>query len=278
MNKHIDLIRQLDNKPNHTRLEIIVNYLKEMGIDYRRQEYATGVNLVVDLGDTGKRVGISSHFDRVPAAPGANDNSSAIAVCMNIMEKFQERKNNGIGLRIFFFDEEETGLKGSAAYTNRYGVEDLLGLINLELVGIGDQLAIWPVNQNASGALLETFERSSKAQHLTTRRFDKIVTNTADHLSFRRAGLADAFTITCISDKDIEAAGHYYSALAQGAHTEALLRILSQAPIFINYHQPGDTYDKIEEKAILMTSSAVWDTIISIPSFSSSFPSRCKNP
>ena len=262
VNNYIDLIKQLDNKPNHTRLEIIMNYLKEAGIDYRKQEYATGVNLVVDLGDTDKRVGVSSHFDRVQATPGANDNSSAMAVCMDIIEKFQERKNNGIGLRIFFFDEEETGLKGSTAYIKRYGVEDLLGLINLELVGIGDKLAIWPVDQSASGTLLETFERSSKEQNIATRRFDKIITNTADHLSFRQAGLADSFTITCISDKDIEAAGLYYSALAQGVHTEALLQILSQAPIFINYHQPEDTYDKIEEKAIIMTSSVVWDTVL----------------
>src|SRR5260221_13606578 len=94
--KYIDLIQQLDNKPNYTRLEIIVNYLKEYGVDYRMQEYATGVNLVVDLGNADKRIGVSSHFDRVQTAPGANDNSSAIAVCMNMIRSFQEKKNNEI--------------------------------------------------------------------------------------------------------------------------------------------------------------------------------------
>jgi hypothetical protein len=73
-------------------------------------------------------------------------------------------------LRIFFFDEEETGLKG------------------------------------------------------------------ADHLPFRIAGLSEAFAITCISDRDIETANQYYEAMQKGANIETLLKILSQAPIFVNYH------------------------------------------
>ena len=137
----------------------------------------------------------------------------------------------------------------------------MLGLINLELVGLGDKLAIWPVNQASSGSVLEMLEQCSKACKIETRRFDRIVTNMADHLSFQRAGLADSFTITCISDKDIEAANRYYKAMREGAGKEALLKILSQAPIFANYHKPGDSYDKIDPKAILMVSSVVWDTI-----------------
>ncbi|HWK04252.1 MAG TPA: M28 family peptidase [Puia sp.] len=262
MSNCIDLIKQLDKKSNDKRRQIIVDCLKEYGVDYRVQEYATGTNLVVDLGEGDRRIGVGSHFDRVPEAPGANDNGSAIAVCIEIIKTFQERGNKEMGLRIFFFDEEETGLKGSSAFTRQYGVDDMAGLINLELVGIGDKIAIWPVDQDFPGKLLETFEQCAKNKNIWTRRFDKIIANTADHLSFRRAGLADAFTLTCISDKDIEAAGRYYEAMARGADTATLSMILSQAPVFKNYHQAGDSYDKIEERAILMTSSVVWDTII----------------
>jgi len=263
---HIDLIKQLDFKPDHERMEIIAGWLTQYGVPYRVQKYPTGTNLVADLGITEKRIGISSHFDRIPESPGANDNGSAIAVCLAIIKTFLEKNSDGIGLRVFFFDEEETGLKGSAAYTQQYGVGDLIGLINMELVGIGDKFAIWPVDQRSSGRLLETFERCAKARDIAARRFDKIVTNTADHLSFRKAGLADAFTITCISDQDIEAAGRYYIAMEQGAGTGTLMKILSQAPIFLNYHQPGDSYDKIDEKAVSMTARVLWDTVTSISS------------
>jgi len=140
----------------------------------------------------------------------------------------------------------------------------MIGLINLELVGIGDKFAIWPVNQLSSGYLLETFEQSSKSAKVETRRFDKIVTNTADHLSFRRAGLTDAFTITCISDKDIEVANQYYKAAEAGIDSAFLLKILAQSPIFENYHQPGDRYEIIKEESISITSSVLFDTIMTI--------------
>jgi Zn-dependent M28 family amino/carboxypeptidase len=260
----IDLIKYLDYKSNDKRREIITERLQELGVEYRTQAYATGINLIVDLGTGSKRIGISSHFDRIPEAPGANDNGSAIAVCMDIIEKFREKKNQGVGLRIFFFDEEETGLKGSAAYAREYGVKDIVGLINLELVGIGDKFAIWPVDLSSSGDLLETFEHSSNVAKVKTLRFDKIVTNTADHLSFRRAGLTDAFTITCISDKDIEMASRYYKAAQEGVDSAFLVNILAQAPIFENYHQQGDSYEKIKEESILMTSSVVLDTILAM--------------
>lgn len=260
--KCIDLIKQLDNKSNEERRQIIVDCLNKYRVEYRTLKYATGTNLVVDLGCGEKRIGVSSHFDRVPDAPGANDNGSAIAVCVDIIKMFQQEKHKGIALRVFFFDEEETGLKGSAAYTQQFGVKDLFGLINLELVGIGDKFAIWPVDHGAFASLLETFEHCSNVRKIETRRFDKIITNAADHLSFRKAGLKDAFTITCISDKDIEVANRYYTAMHQGANPEILSKILGQAPIFKNYHQPGDNYHTINEQSVLMTSAVIWDTIL----------------
>jgi Zn-dependent M28 family amino/carboxypeptidase len=183
---------------------------------------------------------------------------------MDIIEKIRGKKGKQIGLRIFFFDEEESGLKGSSAYATKYGVKDIVGLINLELVGIGDNFAIWPVDQHSSGTLLKTFERSANTAGVESTRIDKIVTNSADHLSFRRAGISDAFTITCISDRDIAVANKYYKAVEQGLDSTFLFDILAEAPIFENYHQPGDTYEKIKEKSILTTSSVILDTIMAM--------------
>ena len=259
--QYTDFIKQLDHKPGRERLERIIAWLEEHRVTYRRQEYATGTNLVVDLGASPLRLGIGSHFDIVQKSGGANDNGSAIAVCLNIIGQFNQKGHTGMGLRIFFFDEEETGLKGSAAYTHQYGIADLTGLLNLELVGMGDKFALWPVNQQHAGSLLRAFERAARKNNVQSTRFDKIITNTADHLSFRNAGLADAFTITCISDKDLSAAGRYYNALEGGAGHDALFDILSRAPVFTHYHQPTDTWEKIDEGAILMTANTIWDTI-----------------
>ncbi|MBT1699506.1 M28 family peptidase [Fulvivirgaceae bacterium PWU4] len=262
--KHLDLVQALDNKLNDERLEIIIQQLEQLGIAYSKQQYASGTNLIVDLGHARKRIGVSSHFDRVQESAGANDNGSAIAVCLDIIRKFKKSGNDNLGLRIFFFDEEETGLKGSTAYTKERGINDLVGLINMELVGLGDKFALWPVDEKASGKILNTFESVSKQKQIVTRRIDRIVTNTADHLSFREAGLQDAFTITCISDKDLEIAQHYFRALALEVDRQTLVEILSKAPVFEHYHKPTDTFNRLSEDSISMTSATVWETIIAI--------------
>jgi Zn-dependent M28 family amino/carboxypeptidase len=259
---HKDLIKQLDNKLNYERLEIIIKQLDNLGVEYDKQKYSTGINLLVDLGKAKKKIGVSSHFDRVTNSAGANDNGSAIAVCLDIIKKFKEWGNEDVGLRIFFFDEEETGLKGSSAYIKERGTKDLIGLMNMELVGLGDQFALWPVDHATNGLILKAFEATSHQKKIPSKRFDQIITNTADHLPFQKAGLKDSFTITRISDRDIETAQHYFKALELKADRETLFEILSKAPIFEHYHRPTDTFEKLSEDSIAITSATIWETIL----------------
>lgn len=256
-----EIVKLLDGAPNAMRRLLIIEHLDALGVRYTAQPYATGTNLFVDLGRAVGKIGVGTHFDRVPVSAGANDNGSAIAVGLDIIRKHQAAGSEA-GVRVFFFDEEETGLKGSRAYVAHHGVADLAGLLNLELVGMGDKLALWPVEAARSGPLLHAFEAAARHQQVGCSRFNQIVTNTADHLPFRQAGLHDAFTSTCITDQDSAAAQAYYQAVAQKADTGTLLEILAQAPLFRHYHQPTDTYEKLSEAALAMTSAVVWETIL----------------
>jgi Zn-dependent M28 family amino/carboxypeptidase len=259
---YLELLKDLDHKPNQERFEIIKRRLRNMNVRFSEQRYSSGTNLIVDLGSGHRRIGIASHFDRVVGAGGANDNGSAVAVCLDIIEKFVSDRRDDIDLRLFFFDEEETGLKGSTAYVDEHGIADLTGLINMELVGLGDGFALWPVSTEAHGRLLEIFESTCKGKSIRSNRFDRIVTNTADHVPFREAGLADSFTVTCISLRDITIAAGYYAALDLGVKEEKLFSILSKAPVFQHYHMPTDTFEKVDDSTIAMTSSVIWETIL----------------
>ena len=259
--KLLEIVKMLDNQPNAVRRELIMEHLDALGARYVAQHYATGTNLVVDLGRATRKIGVGTHFDRVPTSAGANDNGSAIAVGLDIVRKHQEAGSEA-GVRVFFFDEEETGLKGSQAYVKQYGIGDLVGLLNMELVGMGDSFALWPVDATHSGSIIKAFEGVAHRQQVGCSRFGQLVTNTADHLPFRQAGLRDAFTITSITDQDITVAQHYFQAIAQQADRPALLEILAQAPLFRHYHQPTDTYEKLSEAALARTSAAVWETIL----------------
>jgi len=263
--KLLEIVKLLDGQPNATRRALIIEHLDALGAPYVAQPYATGTNLVVDLGRLTRKIGVGSHFDRVPASAGANDNGSAIAVALDIIRKHQEagqEAGSEAGVRVFFFDEEETGLKGSQAYVDKYGTKDLVGLLNMELVGMGDTFALWPVTAAHNGPLISAFEAVARRQQVRCNRFDQLVTNTADHLPFHQAGLRDAFTITCITDQDIAVAQRYFQALAQQADRAALWEILAQAPLFRHYHQPTDTYEKLSEAALARTSAAIWETIV----------------
>ncbi len=260
---YINFIKSLDFQPSHKRQEIIIEWLNANSIDYRTHAYDTGKNLIVDIGD-GPWIGVSSHFDRVDTTAGANDNSSAIAVCIGLISRLSKNSRLGIGVRLFFFDEEENGLRGSNAYVSDYGTNELIGLINLEMVGRGEMIAIWPVDKTSHTPIMDAFESTASLQNVTSLRFDRIVTNTADHVPFIKAGLSDTFTVTCLSKEDLLVADKYFHALKHGTNSNDLFKILSSAPLFKHYHQPTDTFEKIEEGSLQMVVDVIQKTIEAI--------------
>ncbi len=256
----LEIVRSLEGKSAYKRSEIIEQTLMRWGIAYEIHPYATGRNILVPSGMP-QWVGISSHFDTVAHSPGANDNASSIAVCLDLIRRNHIKPSRKMGIGFFFFDEEERHLRGSQAYVDQLGIHGMIGLINLEMVGQGDRLALWSLNEKNNGRVLKALESTANIENIFTRRFDRIVANTADHASFRKAGLADAFTVTCISEKDIEIAWHYYKAQEFDVDKATLREIISQAPLFQHYHQPTDTSEHLSEESLQMTAHVLWRTL-----------------
>ncbi len=260
----LPLVRQLEGTEKEDRFRVIVQQLEDWCVPYQIHTYATGKNIVVTLPSIEPNkatVGVSAHYDVVPYTPGANDNASSIAVCLSLIAKFFQQPLQHLQLKVIIFDEEETGLEGSKAYVSHYDVKAWLGLLNLEMVGQGNQLALWSLSDLAQGALLTTLEKTSQAQQIPTYRFDGIVTNVADHISFREAGLEEAFTLTCVSEEDIAISTQYYQAQAMQLEKETLWGILSQAPLFQHYHQPTDISVHLSEDSLQLVTKVVEATL-----------------
>lgn len=117
--EHAEFIGKLDHKSNSDRFDLIVSRLQSMKVHYEIHHYSTGKNIIVDLEDGKERIAVSSHFDKVEGSGGANDNGSAVAVCLSIIERFINSPSKP-PLRIFFFDEEENNLRGSTAYVAKW--------------------------------------------------------------------------------------------------------------------------------------------------------------
>jgi hypothetical protein len=256
----LDRIKTLEKLEDIQRFEFILDWMKKNGLKPEIQKYPGGQNIILPSSKPTK-IAIASHYDTIPSSPGANDNASAITVCLEIAKRNKIAPLKNIGLEVYFFDEEEKGLQGSMAFLQERGIKGLLGLMNLEMTGMGDQFALWPIDAFSKGSVLESFESVAKKKRIKTGRYDKIVMNNADHDSFRAYGLKNSFTITCISEKDVEVAKEYYHALKLGMGNEKLYEIINQAPIFKHYHKSSDKSGFLSESSLNMTTETIWETL-----------------
>lgn len=259
----LDRIHELTLRTDGQRHDLILQWLETADLSPLLHPYTSGQNIILPAQHS-RRIAVCSHFDTVPQTPGANDNAAAVVICMELAKRLQTEALQHLGVEICFFDQEEVGLLGSRAYLNQYGTDGYLGCINMELVGQGDQFALWPLNAAHAGPILRAFESAVKQQGVRSNRFDQIVMNTADHQSFREMGIVDSFTITCISDQDVAVAQHYYKAMEFDVDSTTLYEIIREAPIFEHYHQPTDTSDTLSEATVQMTLDAIWETLLQI--------------
>lgn len=257
----LEIVKRLEKCSNRERFEIINETLNKIGVSFSLQKYSTGENILIIPEGKERKIGIGSHFDVVPGSGGANDNASAVAVCLEILNRLKSHSFKNINICVFFFDEEESGLKGSEAFVKEYGVSGFAGLINLEMVGQGNKFALWPLEGSSGGKTLSSFEKAAHNAGIFSRRFDKIVTNSSDHVNFRKGGLEDAFSVTCISDKELEVSKEYYQGQKDGLKIEELREIMRKAPLFQHYHQPTDLSHHLSEAALQMTADTVWSTL-----------------
>jgi hypothetical protein len=113
---------------------------------------------------------VGAHYDHVGIDPdgtiynGANDNASGVAVMLEIARLWSE-----LGYqpprRVLFaaWDAEEQGLVGSTFFVNwlaQIGIDRPLAYLNLDLVGVGDEVHIYG-NSNGLNDQLQTIVHSS---------------------------------------------------------------------------------------------------------------------
>lgn len=232
-----------------------------MGVGYQLHQIEKDrFNIIVDLGTGSKRLAISSHYDIVEGAGGANDNGSGVAVCLEIIKQFVENKPNS-AIRIIFFDMEEEAMIGSFSYVSDFGVDDISGLINLDLVGIGNNLVIWPVKLEENNFLIIKTEASALLNNIKCTRLEHFITDIADHFSFQAIEAVPAFTLSMLTDEDIEALTRYNSKDTGEAKTN-YESYFEHYPVLGNYHKVTDDWTRIDENTIQTISKTLFKLII----------------
>ena len=162
---------------------------------------------------------IGGHYDSVSAGPGANDDASGVA---GVLEAARVLATKGhrtkATMKFLAFGAEEIGLDGSYWYVSENFDEVTtvgLGMINLDMIGVGDILLLGNVGGLASDDFLDYTEDKADAMGLVW----------------------DSFTAGANSD-------HYYFEAAG-----CPVSFLTQDPDPY-YHTPEDTPDKIQLDAL----------------------------
>lgn len=110
--------------------------LKKFGWLPTSQAFEGGVNIFAQHKGTDPQAGailLAAHYDTVPNSVGADDNASGVAVLLEVARLLTRPTPRTSQLA--FFDQEEVGLRGSMAFATNTPLENLRGVIVLDMVG-----------------------------------------------------------------------------------------------------------------------------------------------
>ena len=130
---------------------------------------------------------VGAHRDTVEGAPGANDNTSGVATALEVAEVLR-RVPLALTVRFVFFGAEEYGLFGSEYYVQHMGSDPVVGMVNLDMEGVGGrlQLARYRGRDDLVNAAAQTAGRLGIK--VTVQSSDG-----SDHVSFERVGVPVVF-------------------------------------------------------------------------------------
>lgn len=205
-----DHVIAIQSRDSHYRGDYVTHTLKALGLTpiFQTLRLPHIRNIIVDLppGKGASRLLLTAHYDVVEGTPAANDNASGVAVLLGLC---QEMVSPPIPLRIVFFDREEAwfrtpllklGLLGSLFYAIRSNRRDVAAVYNLEFVGNGNLVGIWPVKRKeAALPVVRTIEQAASRLNLPVRLAQiPWLLMSSDHLSFRLRGISNAVTISLL--------------------------------------------------------------------------------
>jgi hypothetical protein len=256
-----DMARLLAGRSNRERAYLTAAVLAAAGLPVRRLPYRTvegaGVNLFVDLGAGPRTLLLAAHHDAVPGSPGANDNAAGVGILLQLAGRLVTDPPRRLRVRLGFFGGEERAMLGSRAYVRRTDPGDLVGVMSLELCGIGDSLALWdvtpaleetPLVRGFVAAVEALGYRRDETYHLA----EPVPFFGSDHRPFADRGVPGV-GLTAIPRASMEP----LRAFIYGGVRGILIPPGRRPPPFTTYHTTGDTPDTLEPPTLAAVGQAL---------------------
>lgn len=163
-------LQRMVQATNAARFDALARLLTEKNVPFTVHDFAgstaskgvPGRNLVVTIGDGPRDLVVSAHYDAEQLengtlVEGVVDNAASVVALVKLAEVVK-----GLGLKhrivIVFFDQEELGLLGSAAWIKSIDKSRIDAVINFDVVGYGDTLVYGGVKNDAGNKIATAME------------------------------------------------------------------------------------------------------------------------
>jgi hypothetical protein len=252
------LARLLCGRDNAGREAALPRYLQHRGIAFSRHRFARpegrGETFVVDLGEGPRVLVLCAHHDAVAGSPGANDNAAAVGILLHLIPRLPPRIPRGWRVRLLFTAAEELDYLGARAYVEDTPLDDVAGVLSLELCGIGDTVALWDATEPTpflagATAALESIGLAREAGYHVVGR---IPVFGSDHRAFAVAG-APAYGFTMVPSAHADALRRFVLSPVRST----IRSLIHRPPPFHTYHTGRDALETLEPAALHRAAAAL---------------------
>ena len=260
-----DMAELLAGRSSRERGWLTEEVLRAAGLPVDRQPYRTiegaGVNLFVDLGPGPRTLVLAAHHDAVPGSPGANDNAAAVGILRALGTRLATHPPRRLRVRLGFFGGEERAMLGSRVYVRRQDpvalARSLVGVVSLELCGIGDSLALWDVTPALEGttlirAFVATLEALGYRRDETYHLAEPVPFFGSDHRPFVDRGVP-GIGLTAIPRASMEP----LRAFIYGGMRGILVPPARRPPPFTTYHTTDDAPETLDPSTLAAVETAL---------------------
>ena len=244
------LSRLIIGRANDERQAAVAAYLARRGQPFSRHAFSTfeghGENFSVDIGAGHRVLVLIAHHDAVPGSPGANDNAAAVGILLHLLDRLASVPPARLRVRFLFPAAEELGYLGTRVYVHEVPTAGIIGVLSLELCGIGDSLVIWDAEEETdflrrvARALERLGRRRDESYHIVGR----IPVFGSDHRAFAAVGLP-AYGLSVVPAREADALRRFVLSPRRG-----VLRLLAhRPPPFDTYHTSRDAFATLDAAA-----------------------------
>jgi Zn-dependent M28 family amino/carboxypeptidase len=205
-----------------------------------------GRNIVVSLGAGTEHIVVGAHYDAVRLkdgtfAQGAVDNAASSVMLVHLAAALRQAKLTK-RIHVVWFDLEEIGLRGAAAYAEQHAARKTIAMINFDINAYGDTTLFGPSERQENAALKRTLLTTCAAEAIDCVGFPQMPPG--DDRVFTQRG------IPTLSLAMLPAPELHQLWLMMNGGPDAGLAKDTVPGIIRTIHTPADTIDKVDGKSV----------------------------